>query len=399
MSNGRVRNFRRRAEEDDNEDDDKQKTTTPTITKKPQSKTASTVTKPKKPSLLSFADDEFTDDVITPVINKNRNSTSLKSKQPIPSSVHKLTSAKDRITSKERERLSWSSVPSNVQPVAGSYTAEHLRELQKNTKSIGSSTVRSRPPAPKTPKEEPVIVLRGLIKPESKGSLVVTKDEDEESERDGSLDGDAYWDQARINEAKAKRERLRQSRAAAPDFIALDGGSNHGEAEGLSDEEPEFQGRIALIGEKNDSKKGVFEDVVVDFSKTTIRKEAEVNFSDNGVGDEEDEEDKMWEEEQFRKGLGKRMDEGVIGRGVSSSSIPTVVQSVQQRAVYPTAPVSSYPSISGGPSIGGSVGWSSGSDTLSISQQAELSKKALLESVRRLKVCIQPFYVPIIAHC
>ncbi|KAI3798719.1 hypothetical protein L1987_33997 [Smallanthus sonchifolius] len=76
------------------------------------------------------------------------------------------------------------------------------------------------------------------------------------------------------------------------------------------------------------------------------------------------------------------MDEGVVVRGVSSSSVPTMVQNVQQKVVYPTAPVSSYSSVSG---VGGSLGWSSGSDTLSISQQAELSKKALHESVRRLK--------------
>ncbi|KAI3818329.1 hypothetical protein L1987_12133 [Smallanthus sonchifolius] len=384
-----MRNFRRRAEEDDNDEDDKEKTTTPataTVTKKPQSKPATTASKPKKPSLLSFADDEFTDGT-TPIsrsrpsnTNKQPNSSSRVSK-PSPlstSSVHKLTSAKDRSSSKERA-VSSSSIPSNVQPQAGVYTKEALLELQKNSKTLGGSTSRSRPPPPK---QEPIIVLKGMIKPVTDDSLMNRKDKDEdgESDRDDSLNGGVIPDQAMIDAIRAKRERLRQSRAAAPDFIALDGGSNHGEAEGLSDEEPEFQGRIALIGEKNDTKKGVFEDVVVDLSRTTIRKESEVNVSDNGVGDEEDEEDKMWEEEQFRKGLGKRMDEGVVVRGVSSSSVPTMVQ----RVVYPTAPVS-YPSVSGGPSIGGSLGWSSGSDTLSISQQAELSKKALHESVRRLK--------------
>ncbi|KAD3067203.1 hypothetical protein E3N88_35083 [Mikania micrantha] len=197
-------------------------------------------------------------------------------------------------------------------PQAGVYTKEALLELQKNSKSLGGSTARSRPPLPKS---EPVIVLKGMIKPVVDDSLTGRKYDDGESDRDDSLDRGVIPDQAMIDAIRAKRERLRQSRAAAPDFIALEGGSNHGEAEGLSDEEPEFQGRSALIGEKNDIKKGVFEDVVVDLGKTTIRKETEVNFSDNRVDDEEDEEDKMWEEEQFRKGLGKRMDEGVVTRG------------------------------------------------------------------------------------
>lgn len=242
-------------------------------------------------------------------------------------------------------------------------------------------------------------MLKGTVKPVIDNSSKNTKEDDEEAERGesmkrlggkvgkgGNLDGGVIPDQAMIDAIRAKRERLRESRAAAPDYIALDGGSNHGEAEGLSDEEPEFQGRIALIGEKSDAKKGVFEDVLVDVSKATVRKENKGNDSDNDVEDEEGEEDKMWEEEQFRKGLGKRMDEGVAVRGVSGSSILTIAQNIQQKVAYPTAPVSSYPSINGGPSIGGSIGgWPSGSDTISISQQAELSKKALHESVRRLK--------------
>ncbi|KAI3798720.1 hypothetical protein L1987_33998 [Smallanthus sonchifolius] len=178
-----------------------------------------------------------------------------------------------------------SSIPSNVQPQACVYTKEALLELQKNFKTLGSSTARSRPLPPKT---EPIVVLKGMIKPVTDDSLMNRKDKDEdgESDRDDSLDGGV------IDAIRTKRERLLQSRAAAPDFIALDGGSNHGEAEGLSDEEPEFQRRIALIEE---TKKGVFEDVVDDFSKTTIRKKTEVNVSDNGV-DDEDEEDKIWEE-------------------------------------------------------------------------------------------------------
>jgi GC-rich sequence DNA-binding factor len=158
-------------------------------------------------------------------------------------------------------------------------------------------------------------------------------------------------DQATINAIRAKRERLRQSRAAAPDFISLDGGSNHGEAEGLSDEKPEFHGRIALFGEKkteglttttNTTKKGVFEDM--------DERPIDVNFGKKDSGendnDDEDDEEKIWEEEQFRKGLGKRMEDGTSRVAETASSVVPVVQSVQQQQqkfVYPA-----MPSVSGG---------------------------------------------------
>lgn len=54
-----------------------------------------------------------------------------------------------------------------------------------------------------------------------------------------------------------------------------------------------------MLGEKMDGvKKGVFDDVDERFVR---------------VEDDDDEEERIWEEEQFRKGLGKRMDEGFSG--------------------------------------------------------------------------------------
>lgn len=101
---------------------------------------------------------------------------------------------------------------------------------------------------------------------------------------------DSIPDQATINAIRAKRERLRQSRAAAPDYISLDGGSNHGAAEGLSDEEPEFQGRIAMFGEKPESgKKGVFEDV--------DERGMEGGFKKDAHDSDDEEEEKIWEED------------------------------------------------------------------------------------------------------
>lgn len=191
--------------------------------------------------------------------------------------------------------------------------------------------------------------------------------------------GSVILDQAAINAIRAKRERLRQAGAAASDYISLDGGSNHGEAEGLSDEEPEFQGRIAMLGAKTDNgKKGVFEEAI----DGGLKKETEIN---DGEVDDEDDEDKIWEEEQFRKGLGKRMDDG--SSRVVTTTVP-VVQSVQQQNMMYQAAPAAYHSVSGasgGPSIGGAIGSLPGLDVMSISQQAELSKKALHESVRRLK--------------
>ena len=248
---------------------------------------------------------------------------------------------------------------------------------------------------------EPIVVLKGLVKPSSEQEL-----DDEEEDRRNAEDTEVklaslgigkptrdlslFPDQATINAIRAKRERLRQSRAAAPDYISLDGGSNHGEAEGLSDEEPEFRGRIAMFGEKTETvtmKKGVFEDV--------DERGIDVNFGKKDSGEDEgvdeDEEEKIWEEEQFRKGLGKRMDDGT-GRVavVTATSVVPVVHSAQQQQQQQQQQKFVYPavtSVSGVPSIGGAVGASQVLDAMmSIPKQAEIAKKALQENVKRLKV-------------
>lgn len=393
MSSSRARNFRRRAgdNEDDNQKDDANAASTRTSTT-----TAAPKPKPKK--LLSFADDE---DAETP---SRSSSVKRPSKLPSSSSSHKVTSLRDRLTH------STASVPlSNVQPQAGTYTKEALLELQKNTRTLAPSRPAS------SSSSEPSIVLKGLLKPpspsdgpavsqnlrQSEDDELSEEDEDRRDRRDAqtrfasmgiekqkdSPASSLFPDQATINAIRAKRERLRKSRAAAPDYISLDGGSNHGEAEGLSDEEPEFRGRIAMFGEKQKTdatemkkKKGVFEDdedVVEDRAMAVnIAKDSGGENGDN----EEDEEEKIWEEEQFRKGLGKRMDDGT-SRVTVTASVP-VVQSLQpqqqHKSVYPA------PSAVGGLSIGGAIG---GFDAMmSIPQQAETAKKALHENVRRLKV-------------
>lgn len=311
---------------------------------------------------------------------------------------------------KDRLAPSSASLPSNVQPQAGTYTTETLLELKKNSRTLASS----RPPP-----SEPQIKLKGPIKPISnnitetlnkvdelseleeeeeeetgKGIGSFRRDKDDAENRLASMgigknrdsSGSLIPDQATINAIRAKRERLRQSRAAAPDYIALDGGSNHGEAEGLSDDEPEFQGRISLLGDQKDNvKKGVFESVDERVSDGVFARNGNLEV----IEDDEDEEEKIWEEEQFRKGLGKRMDDGstMVGSNIC------VVQSVpNQNLLYPAVPgytSTVQPSVSAGLSIGGAVGASyQGLDVMPVSQQAEIARKALLDNMRRLKVLI-----------
>lgn len=204
-------------------------------------------------------------------------------------------------------------------------------------------------------------------------------------------DKEVIPDKATIEAIRAKRERLRQAKAAAPDYIALDGGSNHGAAEGLSDEEPEFQGRIGFFGEKIGGldEKGVFEH----FEEKAMPKERGTEM----VSDDEDEEDKMWEEEQVRKGLGKRLDDGVGSQGVGGS-VNGVGSIRQSGGLQPTfgylgsgnsgmhPPVQNVDATGSYSSIGGAGGELFGTNVMSISQQAELAKKALNENLRRVKV-------------
>ncbi|KAL8549383.1 hypothetical protein ACS0TY_008278 [Phlomoides rotata] len=411
MSSAKSRNFRRRPGED--EDDDDKNAATPSATKingtPSTTNKASTTNKPKKPSsqppaksLLSFADDDEESPFSRPPPKPSSSSSSRLSK----SSAHKLSSSKDRIAPHPPS----SSIPSNVQPQAGVYTKEALLELQKNTKTLAAPARKPKPDP------EPVVVLKGLIKPVMSGPLdsgSTGKSQDIEEDDMGfdqkrkglSVEGDdslsqfkdirigpgcredkeVIPDQATIEAIRAKRERLRQARAAAPDYIALDGGSNHGEAEGLSDEEPEFQGRIGFFGEKvgGSDKKGVFED----FEERAMPKDRGIEM----VSDEEDEEDKMWEEEQVRKGLGKRLDDSVVSQGVGASV--NGVSSIRQGGNL--QPSFGYPgSVTSGmhhpvQNVDGKIG-GSGIDMFAvgempISQQAELAKKALHENLRRVQ--------------
>ncbi|XP_052728745.1 transcriptional repressor ILP1 isoform X2 [Vigna angularis] len=364
MSTAKSRNFRRRGGGDTEANDEDGDTST--LSSRPPS--SAKPKKPQVPKLLSFADDED---------NENPRPRSAKPQRSTkPSSAHKITTHKDRIAS------SSPSVPSNVQPQAGTYTKETLRELQKNTRTLVTSSSSSRP-EPKPP-AEPVIVIKGLVKPVASEPQGRESDsEGDHKEVEGKLGGlglhngkDSFFpDEEMIKAIRAKRERLRQARPAAPDYISLDGGSNHGAAEGLSDEEPEFRGRIAILGDKVEGgKKGVFEEVE--------ERRVGVRFKEEEEDDEEEE--KMWEEEQFRKGLGKRMDEGS-----ARVDVPVGQSAQQHKYVVPSAATvyGSVPNAAAlvSPGIGGAIESMPALDVLSISQQAESARKALVENVRKLK--------------
>jgi GC-rich sequence DNA-binding factor len=89
----------------------------------------------------------------------------------------------------------------------------------------------------------------------------------------------------------------------------LDGGNNHDEAEGLSDEEPEFRGRITMFWEKKKTestnmkktKKGVFEDNDDDERATSVHFEKD---SENGESVVKRERER--ERENDGEGSGKR---------------------------------------------------------------------------------------------
>lgn len=398
-----MKNFRRRSEADDANGEEKSAPSPAATKSQTLIQTKSKTSKPEAPKRLSFADDEDEE-------NDDRPATVRRpARTPASSSAafHKHTSAKDRSKASHLAPP----IPSNVQPQVGEYTKERLLELQKNARPLGSTSRPQRPQAATEPKSkksdrpaEPVIVLKGLLKPasttvvpgrDSENDVVPKRQEDDEEEEEeeeddhngGPLTGmrlPVIPDQATIEAIRAKRQQLQQPRHAAPDYISLDGGmpSSHPSAGGSSDEEDnDFQERIPLFGDKVDdgSKKGVFETIGQRINA------AEVRFVDGGlskvhdnVDDDEDEEERKWEEEQFRKGLGRRIDEASTQR--VNYNIPTI-PAIQPLPTAYTG-VTHQPSVS---SMSTSFGVSRSAEVMSISQQAEVATRALQGSISKLK--------------
>ncbi|PKA46429.1 hypothetical protein AXF42_Ash012561 [Apostasia shenzhenica] len=368
MSSNRMKNFRRRSEEDDVNGDEKgiprsaAVSSTSNTTTRSQSLTSakSKASKSEGPKRLSFADD---DEEEIPAVAPTVRSAS---RTPVSggSSVHKLTSSRDRTAALA------SSIPSNVQPQTGEYTKEKLLELQKNARPLGSSMPK---PQKSNSHAEPVVVLKGLVKPVPPPPPLPQKEEKEEVEENEErfeklgLDGkpkisSVIPDQATINAIRAKRERLRQSRGPAPDYISLDSSgvlASRSSGGGSSDdEENDFQGRIALFRDQKDgkAKKGVFEEI-----------DERVDIPVEKVFDDEDEEERRWEEEQFRKGLGKRLDDS--SAHVSSSH------------ALQSTPIVAAPSMPYSAVLGSTLA----NEAMSIPHQAAVATRSLLDNINKLQ--------------
>ncbi|KAG2300773.1 hypothetical protein Bca4012_012495 [Brassica carinata] len=374
MGSNRARNFRRRGDDDGDENDAKDPTTAPKPSSAPSSSKPKKLpaSEPKK-KLLSFADDDEDEDgpprVTVKPKNATRDRTKSSSRLAGSGSSHRLNSSTvvGNRSSSSSSSYSSSTVappPSNVLPQAGAYTKEALLELQRNTRTLPYSR-------PSAASSEPKVVLKGLIKPsqqqqEKNQSLtdvvrqVSDLDFDEEGEAEKTED--AFFEKAVI-EARAKREKMRQPRSTpAPDFISLDcSTANRSAVEVVSDEDADFQGGFVVSHKGNG--KSVFT--------------ANESMTDS-LNEDEDEEEKLWEEEQFKKGIGKRMDEGP-NRIASSNGIGVPLHPQQQPQMY--AYHAGIPNVSVPPTIGPATSV----DTLPMSQQAELAKKALQENVKKLK--------------
>ncbi|XP_048625102.1 transcriptional repressor ILP1-like [Brassica napus] len=343
MGSNRPRNFRRRGDDGGDVEIDGKAATA--ATKPSPAKPKKLPASDTKKKLLSFADDEEgEEDGPLRVTVKPKNSRDRI--KPSSRSSHRLNSS-------TIEHRPSSSSSSNVLPQAGSYTKEALLELQRNTRTLPYS----RPSA----SSEPKVVLKGLIKPQQEQESltdvvrqVSDLDFDEEGEED-RLD----FEQAVI-EARAKREKMRQPRSSpAPDLISLDcSTANRSAVEVLSDEDVDFQGGFISALPRKGNGKAVF----------TANESTIISLSED-----EDKEEKLWEEEQLKKGIGKRIDEG--SNRTASSNVPLHPQQQPQMYAY----------HGGIPLVPPTIGPASSVDTLPMSQQAELAKKALQENVKRLK--------------
>ncbi|KAG0459328.1 hypothetical protein HPP92_022456 [Vanilla planifolia] len=247
----RVRNFRRRSEEDDANGEEKANPR-PATNSTSASTTAGrsqTLTKPKisKTEGPKRLSFEEEEEESSAAIKFSRSTARTLAVRG--SSIHKLTSS---TTAPVPLPLTYHLMSSRRLGVH----ERKLLELQKNARPLGGSIPK---PQKSNLHAEPVIVLKrpgeATCVPPPPPLRQYMEEEAEEGQG-------------------AKRERLRQSQGPAPDYISLDSGgvlASRSLGGGSSDDEDnDFQGKIL---------------------------------------DDEDEEERRWEEEQFRKGLGKRIDD------------------------------------------------------------------------------------------
>ncbi|KAL6636490.1 hypothetical protein ACP70R_024062 [Stipagrostis hirtigluma subsp. patula] len=422
------KNFRRRADDAEDANGDGGSQPKPSAAAKTQTLT---VPKSKSPprrqgaSRLSFADDEDEDDADEgPFAQRRRPTASVRparTASPAASSLHRLTPARERLKSSTAAVPAVAAPkPSNFQSHAGEYTPERLRELQKNARPLPGSLMRAPPPptateprsqklagapASSTPATsasaaaEPVVILKGLVKPMAEASIGPRKtlhkeqesESEEEEEGDAEEEGPVIPDRATIEAIRAKRQQLQQPRHAAPEYISLDGGgvlsSRDAGGESSDEDDNDARGRIAMYTDKSSdglrsATKGVFGGI------NNRGPAASLGAINDGIrkvvdddDDDDDEEERRWEEEQFRKGLGRRVDDASAQRSANGPPAPAHIQ--PQPSGYSIGP-HYQPSFSG--VVPGASVFTSGSvEFLSIAQQADVANKALQENIRKLK--------------
>ena len=422
------KNFRRRADDAEDANGDAGSHPKPTTATKTHTLT---VPKPKSPprrqgaSRLSFADDEDDDDAEDgPLAHRRRPTASVRparTASPAAASLHRLTPARERLRSSPAAAIAAVSAPkpSNFQSHAGEYTPERLRELQKNARPLPGSLMRapsstplteprsqrlaaanasSTPTASTAAATEPVVILKGLVKPMAEASIGPRKslhkeeeDKSEEEEGDEEDEGPVIPDRATIEAIRAKRQQLQQPRHAAPDYISLDGGgvlsSRDAGGESSDEDDNETRGRIAMYTDKSSdgprSTKGVFGGINNRGPAASLGALSDgVKEVEDDRDDDDDEEERRWEEEQFRKGLGRRLDDASSAqRSANGASAAAQVQ--PQPFGYS---VGSHYQPSLGAVVPAASVFASGSvEFLSIAQQADVANKALQENIRKLR--------------
>ncbi|CAL4937154.1 unnamed protein product [Urochloa decumbens] len=424
------KNFRRRADDAEDANGDGGSHPKPAAATGTATKTQTlTVPKPKSPprrqgaSRLSFADDEEDDDAEEgPFAHRRRPTASMRparTASPAAASLHRLTPARERHRSSPAAAIAAVSAPkpSNFQSHAGEYTPERLRELQKNARPLPGSLMRAPPPTPATePRSqrlagapasstpttsaaaatEPVVTLKGLVKPMAEASIGPRKhpqkeEEDMSEEEEGGDEedkGPVIPDRATIEAIRAKRQQMQQPKHAAPDYISLDGGgvlsSRDAGGESSDEDDNETRGRVAMYTDKSTdglrSTKGVFGGINNRGPAASLGALSD-GVDDNGDDDDDDEEERRWEEEQFRKGLGRRVDDSSVQR--SANSAPAAAQVQPQAFGYSVG--SHYQPPLSGVVPAASVFASGGVEFLSIAQQADVANKALQENIRKLR--------------
>lgn len=409
----KVKNWRRRA--DDEEDEDPAKVVQPESNSKRKDVKKSAV-KPSGPKLLSFAGDEDDGEGDGDVGRRKERKEKRPQLKQGGTGVFRFGEERadgELVLVKEKRKGGFGvghkielvkeklKVASNVQAQVGEYTKEKLLELQRNTKSVGAAK-----PVVDSMPAEPVVVLKGLLKPveepkavaEVKIRGVFVESELQEGarkvEKTTRVEYDAERrlglmgigtgadsggvthipDAAMIAAAKARRNRLRQAQAA-PDYIPVNdgevrgGGRERGEGEGgkedadSSEDEAEVHGRTSFLGDtiggKHKSKGAVFE---------AMAKDVELAQQDDDEADEE----RTWEEEQLRKGFGKRVED--VSRVVSVAG-----PAVGHGGFTPALPAMNA----------GNFGYAYGrgpAEVMSISQQAEGAWKSLQDNINKMRV-------------